>query len=178
MEFTTIVSIMDTDLASLWQFHLPVPSPIAAPFLEGNKDRRVICRVNDTIQWHAALMPKGDGHFYIMINKEVRKKLDLKSGDQVTVHLQKDESKYGMELPEEFEAILESDPEVDQYFHALTPGKQRSLLYLVVKIKSPQKRLQKALVIGEHLVKMEGKLDFKILNQDFKEANQQNRIDR
>ena len=85
--------------------------------------------------------------------------------------MEKDESKYGIPMPEEMQEALYMDPEADQLFHKLTPGKQRSLLYIIGKPKSSNKRIEKAIVILEHLKTQGGKVDFKQLNIDFKEAN-------
>jgi hypothetical protein len=56
-------------------------------------------------------------------------------------------------------------------FHGLTAGKQRNLLYYVGLAKTLDKQLERGLVMLEHLRKMNGKIDFKILNQDLKDMN-------
>ena len=125
--------------------------------------------VNDSKEIPCAIMPSSEGFYFININKEIRKDLKLKIGDVVSVKIKKDESKYGMPVPEEFAEVLYLDPDVDKYFHKLTPGKQRSLLYLIAKPKGQETRIKKAIVISEHLKKHKGKLDFKILNQEYKD---------
>lgn len=167
MEFTAIVSIFEENL---WHYHLPVPLPIAQHFKEQTQDSRVICILNDTLRIHAAIMPKG-GTYYLMLSKDLRKKLGVAAGDAVQVKMEKDESKYGTPMPEEMQEALYADPEADALFHQLTPGKQRSLIHLVSKVKSSNKRIEKAIVILEHLSRQKGELDYKQLNIDFKEAN-------
>ena len=56
-----------------------------------------------------------------------------------------DESDYGVEMPEELEAVLQSDPVALELFNAFTPGKKRSLIYSILKIKNPDLRISKAL---------------------------------
>jgi hypothetical protein len=51
-------------------------------------------------------MSNGKGDFFIMINKQVKKKLDLTRGQIVHLLIEKDNSKYGMEMPEEFKLVL------------------------------------------------------------------------
>ena len=170
MEFTTQVSLFEDNL---WHYHLPVPVPVAKHFIENNKDRRVVCILNEQVKIQAAIMSKGEEGYYLMLSKDLRKKLGgIDVGALVQVHMEKDHSKYGIEMPEEMQEALYSDPEADKLFHALTPGKQRTLIHLVLKIKSSNKRINKAIVILEHLKKMDGNIDFKILNQDFKDFNQ------
>ena len=73
-------------------------------------------------------------------------------------------------MPEETSELMAIDEEGDKLFHALTQGKQRSLLYIIGKPKRSETRLQKAVVVLEHLKTWNGKLDFKQLNEDFRNA--------
>jgi len=166
-----ITSIQQTDSTLGWYFSIPVIKDIAAEFMEN--DRRVLCSINGEENFHAALMPDGKGDFFINLNKERRKKLGITVGEPISVLLTKDESKYGMPMPEEFGELLAMDDEGSEFFHALTPGKQRNLLHIIGKPKSSDIRLKKAIVVNEHLKNNQGKLDFKQLNQDFKDYNQQ-----
>jgi len=94
--------------------------------------------------------------------------MNLNIGDQVSMTVVGDESVYGMPLPEEFAVIWEIDQDAHTYFHALTPGKQRNLIYIVNKVKSLNIRARKATIIMEHLKINNGKLDFKMLNESLK----------
>ncbi len=166
-EFTTILDRFNSDL---WHFHIKVPVDVSAELLSG-ETKRFVCTLNKSETFRCALMPSGNGVYFININKELRKKLKIKEGSQVSVSLQPDNSEYGMDVPEELLELLTQDPEGNKYFHGLTKGKQRSLIYLVGKLKSQEKRLQKAMVIVDYLKTVKGKLDFKELNLAFKEAN-------
>jgi uncharacterized protein YdeI (YjbR/CyaY-like superfamily) len=95
---------------------------------------------------------------------DIRKRLHLDAGDQVEVMLEADLSKYGMPLPEEFEELLKQDTEGAHFFDKLTPGKRRSLIYLIGKPKNSDKRIEKALIVLNYLKTTRGKLDFKELN--------------
>lgn len=132
--------------------------------------KRVVCTINECIQLHSALMPMGE-ESYIMINKASREKLGLKAGDKVTLELEKDSSAYGMPIPESLQVMLDQDDVGSKYFHSLTPGKQRSLIYIVSKVKSLDKQINKSLAILDHLKDVKGKLDFKMLNTKIKEYN-------
>ena len=158
---------LDLEKNSLgWDFTIAVPQEIATKFIDS--DRRVICSINDIISWHCALMPDGSGGFFIMINKENRKKLNAADQTELFISLEKDTSKYGMAVPDFFEELCYQDPEADAFFHKLTPGKQRSLLHVIGKPKSEEKQLEKALIIFDYLKKSNGELDFKALNEEFK----------
>lgn len=168
MEFETRLERFDSDL---WHFHIPVPDGVAQKFLE-KEQKRVICTLNGEVVFHCALMPKGDGSWFINVNKELRKKLGLKEGSVVNAELKMDDSKYGMPMPEELGELLAIDDEGSRYFHSLTPGKQRNLIYMVASPKTSDTRIKKALVIVDYLKASKGKLNFRELNEAFKIANQ------
>jgi hypothetical protein len=154
----------------LWGFYLPVPENVAVTFVNG-KDRRVIVCMNDSITLHSALMPD-KGLWFIMLNKQVVKKLGLRPGDRVSLTIEKDQSEYGMPMPEEMVECLEQDGSASVHFSKLSPGKQRSLIYLVSKVKNPDLRIRKTLAILHHLNVNEGQLDYKLLNDTFRDFNE------
>ena len=168
MEFTANLTRKPSSLS--WNFQIEVPTDIANALIKKDS-RRVICTLNKKQEFHCALMPNGKGSFFIMINSEIRKKLKLGEDAKLQVKLVKDTSKYGIHLPEEMKELLLIDEEGSAFFHKLTPGKQRSLLHLIGKPKSSDIRLKKAVVVLEHLKTNNGKLDFKMLNEAFKERN-------
>jgi len=132
------------------------------------KDRRMICTINNKREFSCGLIPNGKGNYYINLNKELRKELDLDVGDKVALTLKKDNSEYGMPVPASFEELLYQDPEGAEFFNALTPGKRRSLLYVIAKPKSVEKQIEKGLIILDYLKEVNGKLDFRELNMAFK----------
>jgi hypothetical protein len=154
----------------LWSTHIPIPPKIAKHFLDA-KVKRVICTIDDDFSFQCAILSQGDGSHFIILSKNKMKELDLMVGTEINVTLEKDESEYGMPMPEEFEELLLMDPEATECFHKLTMGKQRSLLYLIGKPKRSETRIKKAVVVAEYLKSTGGKLDFKELNVAFKEAN-------
>lgn len=155
---------------NVWDVAVEVPKSIVEK-LDLKKDRRVVCSLNSKHSFQCALMHKGDGNYFINLNKANRTKLSLELGDHVTVELKTNDSKYGLPLPEELASAWEIDQEAFDVFHSLTLGKQRSLIHIVGKLKSGDKRIEKALVMLEYLKSVNGKLDFKELNEAFKLAN-------
>lgn len=165
-EFETPLAVFDKNL---YGHHLKVPQEAVDRFCEG-KDRRVRVTLNGHIERPCAIMPHPKGH-YLLMNQEVRKKLKITKGDRVRVSMVKDRSKYGTPLPEELEACFDADLEAFAHFEALSPGNQRSLIHIVSKIKSSDKRITKSLAILHHLREVQGKLDYKRLNETIKEFN-------
>jgi len=109
----------------LWGGHVSVSTEEVAPLLKG--DKRLICTLNGSERYHAALLGDGMGGYFILVNKARAKKLGLRFGDPVIIELIKDKSKYGMEMPEEFEVLLEQDDEGSHFIESLTPGKKTKL---------------------------------------------------
>lgn len=156
--------------SDVWYAYLHVPAEIAEPFItEGDLKYRVILTLNDTETWHCALMHRGDGDYFINVNKDIRTRLELEEHTEVTATLKKDTSQYGMELPAELRELFDLDPEGATIFHQLTPGKQRALLYQVAKPKGAATRIRKAVTIVEYLKSTRGRLDFKELNEAYRE---------
>ena len=164
--FKAYLSSMDSPL---WNLHIPVPAEVYE-FFKTKGVHRVKVKYMKEVERPAAFLSDGKGMHYVMINKKEAKTLGLQIGDALDVEVEEDTSEYGMPMPEEMKELLLQDPEADHYFHKLTPGKQRSLLYVLGKPKLSQTRLEKAIVACEHLKDSEGKLDFRILNQAFKSS--------
>ena len=162
-------AILEKFNSNLWAYHLVVPELVAQQYA-GQDDRRVICTLNEQETFQCALMPKGEGAYFININKKLRDKLGLKLGSSVRVSLQKDTSAYGLPMTEELQEVLRQDPEGNALFHALTPGKLRTLLYIAGSVKSPDRRLERALAIVQHLKANGGKIDYKKLHLDLKQS--------
>ncbi len=167
MTFTSKVEILDSPL---WKYHLKVPEAVVEEFVKKKKKKRVLCTLNGALSFQCALMPAGAGIYFINLNQQIRKKLRLNAGDDVRVELREDDSPYGLPVPSEFAELLAQDAVGNRLFHALTPGKQRNLLYLIGSPKTSETRLRRAVVCIEHLKKMNGKIDFKLLNEDLKNA--------
>ncbi len=150
----------------MWNYRFSISKEDADKII--SNDRRIICTINDELKFNSGFIPDGKGHFYININKEIRNKLELKEGDLVHLEIRKDQSKYGMPIPPSFEELLNQDPEGEAFFNALSPGKIRSLLYVIGKPKSEQKQIEKGLVVLDYLKEVNGKLDFRELIMAFK----------
>lgn len=119
--------------------------------LTKNGNKRVICKLNNHIEIHSALLPKKEGGYFITIGLSTCKKLKIKEGSLVTASFQIDKSDYQFEMPDEFKEVLNTDSKANKIFHALTPGNQRGIIYLVGLVKSSDKRIERSLKIAEKL---------------------------
>jgi hypothetical protein len=148
----------------LWGSHVRVPARVAKEYASG-RSRRILCQLNDSEMFQCALLPFGSGQFVISVNKSLRSQLGLEMGDDVIVRVQRDESTYGLPVPDELSELFAQDKEGDRLFHALTRGKQRTLLYIIGSVKDPDKRIHRALAIVNHLKENFGTINYRRLSQ-------------
>jgi hypothetical protein len=160
-------SILTKSTGEYGGLYFPVPLEMAEKFEVKNGTRRVVCTANSKLTFQCAVLPNSKG-FYIGTNRSIRDTLGIKPGDKVELELKKDESKYGCPMPAEFQEVLNQDPEGDELFHSLTPGKQRSILYFVGSVKDVDKRISTALKVIEHLKRNDGKLVHETLHDELK----------
>lgn len=146
----------------LWGCHIRVPKTAAAALKQGEA-RRVICTLNGSERYQCAILYYEPGLPVVSVNKKVRDALGVTFGEKVEVELQQDTSEYGLPIPSELKEVFRQDPEGKKLFHALTPGKQRTLLYIVGNVKDSGKKVFRSLGILRHLKENKGKIDYKKL---------------
>ena len=133
---------------------LQLPEDIIAPFLE-KKLKRV--KVKATFEdrefnFHGAIQ-KRHGRHYMMFGKRYQKELGVFPNDYFQLQFYEDDSKYGVEMPEELDAVLLSDYEAFQIFDAFTAGKKRGIIYMIARYKNSQTRIDKSIIVCENLKK-------------------------
>ncbi len=161
-------SILEESTNKLWGCHFAVPPIVADTLIAQREDRRVVCVLNEKTTWQCAMLPRGDGTFLITVNKKIQKDLGLKIGSPVQISLHPDDSEYGLPMPEVLAEVLAQDAEGNRFFHALTPGKLRTLLYIVAQVKNTDARINRSFAIVEHLKAHGGKINYRQLNEALK----------
>ncbi len=152
-----------------WHYHIPVPDATAKKMMD-DTHRRVLIWIKEAGPYHMALM-KAKECWYVLVNQSLRKKLDLNEEKPFQVKIDRDLSEFGHDIPDEFQVLLDQDDEGNAHFRALTPGKQRSLIFIVSSVKNSESRMRKSLAIIHQLKLGKGKLDFKQLNEWIKHFN-------
>ncbi len=129
-----------------------IPEEIVSAFAKAGHKRIAIKAFFESkeINFHGALH-KHKGQYLISFGKRYQKELGLFPSDYFEIQLFEDQSKYGVDVPESLQAVMDSDPEGFAIFEKLTPGKKRSLIYFVSRFKTPQTQVDKALMIFENL---------------------------
>ncbi len=122
---------------------------------------RLICTINNSLSFQCGLVALGEGRAYINLSIKRMKQIGLKNGMEVFVQLEKDNSKYGFEMPDELNELLLQDNEAKRRFDLLTPGRQRYVIFYVSGVKSSQLKIDRAITLLENLKRLpEGKESF------------------
>lgn len=116
-------------------------------------NQRFEITLNESISWKAGSVSLGENQAYVPVSKARMKKINVDLGDIVSIQLKKDTSKYGMDVPEEFEEFLRQDAHAKKRFESLTMGLQRAVIYVIAQVKSSEKRIDKTLFLMENLKK-------------------------
>lgn len=133
-------------------YTLLLPEEIIRPFL-AKKLKRVKVKATfegKTLLFHGAIQKRKDNH-YMMFGKRYQKELGVFPNDYFQLQFFEDDSKYGVEMPEELDAVLLSDVEAYQIFETLTDGLKRGLIYAIARYATSQTRIDKSLLLCDNL---------------------------
>jgi len=147
-------------------YSLLLPEDVILPFLK-KKIRRVKVLATfegKELHFHAAIQ-KRNGNHYMMFGKRYQKELGIFPNDYFQLQLFEDDSKYGVDIPEELNAVLMSDYDAFTIFESLTDGKKRGLIYAIARYKNVQTKIDKSILLCENLKR--GIRDPRILLKSF-----------
>jgi hypothetical protein len=147
MDTVNFTSSIDL-LTSLKLHYVLIPSSILTALNEGEEkgkfNQRVIIRLNDQIEWQGGIVALREGDGYIAVSQARMKQLKIERFDEVTVVLTKDNSEFGHEFPPELQEVFLQDIEAEQRFRGMAPGKQRTIIYYILQVKSSEKRAERS----------------------------------
>lgn len=135
-------------------YHLKIPNEVAEPFANAKQSRvKVKASFNGhEIDFYAAFKKdKANDTYMMMFGKRYQKELGVFQIDYFEMQLFEDTSKYGVEMPQELDAVFLSDYDAYQIFESLTSGKKRSIIYTIIRIKKSQSQIDKAIVLCNNL---------------------------
>ncbi len=131
------------------QHYIPIPEAAAATLLK-RFGKRVVCTINK-VDIHCAVMGNATKGFYIGAGKSTRQKIKAETNDPLLLEFKKGDTKHQALVSEELQEVLSTDPEGQERFDALTPGRQRSIIFHVGKAKQSDTRINRILKIVENL---------------------------
>lgn len=124
IKFTAILKKFGVQGEKTGWTYIEVPAELAGKLKPGTKKSfRVKGKLDEHPIEQVALMPLGDGNFFMPINASMRKGIGKRQGASLKVQLEADDAAF--KLNDEFIACLEDEPKALTFFQSLAPGHQR-----------------------------------------------------
>lgn len=125
-------------------FFLKIDAEVVNQF-ENKRQTRLICKLDNQIEFQCGLNHLGDGNFFIILSGKNLEKIQKKLGDKLKFELVQDPNPLGVEIPEVLEILIAQDEDLNSRFTKLTLGKQRSIIHQMNKIKDIDKQIAKTI---------------------------------
>ncbi|MFY8129282.1 MAG: YdeI/OmpD-associated family protein [Chitinophagaceae bacterium] len=123
VKFTTIIKKFAEKGEKTGWTYIEISANIALQLKPNNKKSfRVKGLINNNPIQAIALLPVGEGNFILTLNNDLRKKLTLRSGDEVNLQLELDNSVY--ELNKDLVECLKDDPTAFNFFYKMPRSHQ------------------------------------------------------
>lgn len=97
------------------------------------------------------LMPMGDGHLFLPVRAEIRKKTGKKEGDLVHVILFPDDEP--VDIPEEMLLCLEEEPKALNYFLSISESEQHQYIQWIYSAKKEETKIERMAMAIQRLAK-------------------------
>lgn len=137
--FNTTLIALDKSLAS---HCIDFPHDVQQEF-GTNGSIRMLGKINGT-DIDRALIPRGDGTHYIIINNEMRRRIGIRKGDMCAVELWVNEEPDKLTIPEELLECFEMEPDAKTTYDRQTVAMQRNICYYIDGAKRPETRAKRA----------------------------------
>lgn len=124
-------------------FYFHIDNSLVDQF-EKQRKTRLVCRVENQVEFSCGLNHLGDGNFFIILAGRHLKALGRALGDELQFEIYEDPNPLGVAMPEVLEVLLAQDEEARQTFEAMTDGKKRSLIYAISRVKDLDKQIARS----------------------------------
>lgn len=96
--------------------------------------------------WRSTVAVMG-GEYWLGVSKEVRRNAGCEAGEEVDLTLELDTEERVLEVPADFSAALDAEPEARRFFDSLSYSNRRRFTYSIDDAKTPetrQRRIEKS----------------------------------
>ena len=130
-----------------WTF-LSIPLEVSATFSSKGQ-----VRVKGTINGYPfrnTALPMGDGTHYLVVGKEIRDQIHAAQGDMVKVELELDHEERQVEVPDDLQQKLNSNPQARDIFEKMSYSHKKEYINWIVEAKQAatrQRRVEKAVAL-------------------------------
>lgn len=147
--FDAVVRIDATVADGYMKHYVALPDDLAATFAAAGVER-----VEGTIggtRFRRRLQDRADGGLSLRFGVSWLRDAGLTPGDVVTVEVAEETDPDRVDVPDELAAVFDVDPAVEHVWGALTPGRQRTLVYGIERAKRPETRTRRAAALARQL---------------------------
>lgn len=114
---------------------------------------RARCPVRVSINghsWRTTTQVYG-GEYRVLVSAVIRSSAGLAAGDEVRVHVRKDDAVPAVDVPAELASALRADDDARRAFEALAPSHRREYARWVGEAKRPETRARRAVAATERI---------------------------
>jgi len=103
---------------------------------------RINCWI-DGVHKTGSLVPIGNGEHAIHVRKEILNKLGKREGDKISLVVEQDLSPRKLEIPEDFQWLLDEDPELCEKFERLSFTNKSAIINHINQAKHRETRVER-----------------------------------
>ncbi len=108
----------------------------------GKKRVKILANIEGE-QYRGSLVRMGSPDHILLIRKDIRQKIGKQAGDIVAITLQEDTAVRVIDVPKDFQALLEKNPSVHTFFKKLSYTHQREYVEWITSAKREQTRINR-----------------------------------
>ena len=109
----------------------------------------------DNVDYRGSIVRMGMPCFMIGLTKEIRKKIGKGIGDTVSVEIEKDEEERIVEIPIEFESMINKNNNAKEFYESLSYSQKKKYITWITLAKKEETKIKR---MNEALLKLEGKV--------------------
>ena len=116
----------------------------------GSRARVPVCGTINGFAFRGSVFPMGDGHHYMVVNKDVRAGAKAKGGETVRVVMERDDQPRVITPPEDFARALKANKAANAAWDKLSYTHRKEYAKAVEEAKKPEtraRRIEKAIAM-------------------------------
>jgi uncharacterized protein YdeI (YjbR/CyaY-like superfamily) len=120
----------------------------------------------------SSLFPTGDGHHYMVVNKQMQKGGGVQAGMEARFQMEPDTAKRETPVVPELERLLRQSRRVQKFYQSLSPSTRSDIARVISGAKQPETRRRRAEQAVENLMEtMEAEVELPPLIRQFLARN-------
>ncbi len=121
--------------------YVDVPERAAGVF--GSKARTSVRGTIDGFSFRSSIFPRGDGSFYMAVNKEMRAATGANRGDRVQLTLERDDTPRELDVPADLGDALGHDAAARSAWEAMSYSRRKEYVDWILEAKRDETRTRR-----------------------------------